>query len=211
VTLRSELRASIRNRLEDSGGSPLYPDATLNDYISYAIHEYGRWAPLTDTTTVAVATDATSITIPAPLQEQALVAVRDATGADVRVMNGRMGFGALREAYTEQAWRHFDGKIVLQRKVSSSEAGNWTIDHLTPRPIPTDDVTALSILPGDEPAVLELAVARAIHQRALEDYKRGDSKVANVGLTLARETREEARSIFTRSRRRAVGGWMDVA
>lgn len=211
MTTLLQLRTSLRLRLEDSGGTPLFADATLNDYIVQAIREYGRWAPLTTTTTVAVATDATTITIPSTIQEAGIVAVRDGTGADVRVMNGRVGYGALRSAYTEQAWRRFGGAITLQRKVASSEAGNWTVDHLAPRPTPAADGDTLSIDGGDEPVVIELAASVALKQRSVEDYKRGATKDSLAGMSLAADTKEEARAMFARQRRRAHGSYMDVA
>lgn len=210
MTTLAQLRTSLRLQLEDSGGSPLYADTTLNDYIVQAIRQYGTWAPLTKTTTTVVATDATTVTLPATVTEHLVVRVLDGTGADLRVMNGRVGYGVLRSAYTEQAFRVWDGKLILQRKVSSSEAGTWSLDHLIPRPTPAADGDTLSIIAGDEPVVLQLAYAASLQQRATEDYKRGDPHYSE-GRRLATEAKEAARVMFAQSRRRAHTTWMDVA
>jgi hypothetical protein len=45
VTVRSGLRATIRAELNDSGGTPLWSDALLNEWIAEAIRDYGRNLP----------------------------------------------------------------------------------------------------------------------------------------------------------------------
>jgi hypothetical protein len=58
MTTRAELRASLRERLEDTGDAPLWLDAALHEFLSQAIRVYGVAIPLqTTAVTAAVAAD----------------------------------------------------------------------------------------------------------------------------------------------------------
>ena len=83
------MRTSLRVRLEDTGGSPLFSDADLNEMLAQALGEYGSVVPKLALTTVTVAADATEITLPGTVSDYAMVALRDATGGDVRPMAAR--------------------------------------------------------------------------------------------------------------------------
>src|SRR5690349_11462559 len=45
MTTRAELRARIRSELNDAGGTPLWSDAALNQWLDEAIREYGEQLP----------------------------------------------------------------------------------------------------------------------------------------------------------------------
>ena len=209
MSTRLELRTSVRLRLEDSSGTPLYPDATLNDYLAQGLREYGTWAPLLATTAIAaVAVNSTTIALPANVPQHTITAVRDGAGADVRVMSGRTAYGPDRMVYHEQAWRIQAGSLRLQRAVGSAEAGTWNVDHLVGRVLVADDVTAQPIEAGDEPVVIQLAIAQAYEQRAFEDYKRG---VKSGNRESAADVRYVALTMFRLGRRLGQTTWMDVA
>ncbi|MBA2596818.1 MAG: hypothetical protein H0V00_09370, partial [Chloroflexia bacterium] len=59
MTTRIELRTALRLRLEDSGITPLWDDATLNECLAAAISAYGVAVPRQVTTGVTVPAGAT--------------------------------------------------------------------------------------------------------------------------------------------------------
>jgi hypothetical protein len=205
MATRAEMRTSLRIRLEDTGGSPLWSDGDLNDFLGEALQLYGRLNPPRAKTTVAVGAGATVIAAPAGVEPLLVVNVRDATGADVLLMNGRQGFGPARMVYTEQAWRAGAGELVLERAVAADEAGNWTIEYLGSRSLPGADGTAMPIEAGDEPVVLQLAEAGALRRRLTEDYKRGSE---SIDPELPRRVRDGAIDAYRQSRRRARGSYL---
>ena len=207
MATRGELRTQLRTRLEDTGGTPLWTDADLNDFLGRAMEEYGRWVPAQATTTTAVAAGVSEFAVPAAVSGQAVIRIFDGTDTELRVMNSNGLRPPAQMVYHEQAWRHFGGVIFLQRAVAASEAGTWTLDHLAARTLPAADGTAVSIEAGDEPIVLQLGVWAALYRRHIEDYKRGVAGDAAV-VTWAKE---EARTMFAARNRRIRGGWLGVA
>src|SRR5436853_6244386 len=63
MTTRTTLRTTIRTELNDSGGTTLWSDAVLNEFINQAIRSYSRELPkqATATITVVAGTDAYSL------------------------------------------------------------------------------------------------------------------------------------------------------
>lgn len=209
MSTRLSLRASVRARLEDTGGSPLFADADLNSFLADAVQEYGQHAPLRGLATAVVALDATQLSLPAGVPNLGTYRVRDGAGNDVRRQAARYGFGPAESTFTEQSWRENAGVIYLQRKVGSSEAGTWSLDYRRDRVLVADDVTAQPIEPGDEAVIVELVVARVYERRLFEDAKRG---VRNSDLrVLVERSRKRADDMMRDGSRRARQGWLDVA
>lgn len=212
MATRADLRASLRARLEDgAGNAPLFADGDLNDLLGRAIELYGRWVPKTATASAAgVVAGVTSVALPAAIGEATVVAVRDGAGAEVRVMATRTSpRPASSFVYHEQAFRVWGGALKLQRPVAAAEAGTWEVDYLAPRSVPTDETGAVDVAAGDEPLLLELALAAAYERRAFEGLKRGET--TSGLLSLAGDARSRAAKMVAERNRRAVGGWLDVA
>lgn len=208
MATRAESRASVRLRLEDTGGSPLFTDADLNDFLAEALQLYGRLNPPRAKATAAVAAGAVVVAAPAGVEPHLVVNVRDGTGADVLVMNGRQGYGPSASSWVAQAWRAGVGELVLERAVAAEEAGNWTLEYLGSRSLPGADGTAMPIEAGDEPVVVGLAVAAALQRRLTEDYKRG---AKSIDPELPQRIKDDAIAAYRQTRRRARGSWMAVA
>lgn len=206
----AEMRAMLRNRLEDTGASPLFADAVLNDFLGRATEVYGRWVPkaATANTAASVTAGSTSFALPAAVGESAVVAIRDGSGADVRPSNQRIGPAPASSGGSEQAFRVWGQTVRLQRAVGTAEAGTWQVDYLAPRVAQTVDANPVDVVAGDEPIVIELAVAAAYDRRAFEDNKRGSD--TDSLLEQAQAARDRAAWLFRQSNRRAVMGWVDV-
>ena len=207
MTTRAQLRTSIRERLEDTSGSPLWTDTALNEFLVTAVRIYGARLPRPATTaTAAVTVGATSVVLPAGVGENAIVAVRDAHGRDVAPATDRFGPAPADASGLVQAWRVWAGTLRLQRPVTGDEAGAWAIDSLSGRELVADDVSPQPIESGDESIVIALAAAQALERRAIEDAKRG-AKTSPVDGPAAR-CRAEAERLIAARKRRVRGGFL---
>jgi hypothetical protein len=207
---RAELRTVLRRRLEDTSGSPLWDDATLNDVLAGAIGRYGaRFAPEA-VATANVTIGATSVPVGvAGIVGERIARVLDETGAVVPRMGEAPGpVGAAPGVVElEQAWRWWDGELRLQRPAVAT--GAWRIEYRGGRSAPTDDLSPVDVLPGDEEIVLTLAAAIALRRRAVEDGKRGAYGRGNSpALALAERAETEAERLMARRTRRATGSWL---
>jgi hypothetical protein len=65
MTTRSGLRATIRLELNDGGGTPLWADGLLNEWIAEAIRDYSRNAPKQASTTLSSLAEQEEYALPA--------------------------------------------------------------------------------------------------------------------------------------------------
>ena len=196
---RAELRAALRRRLEDTGPSPLWDDATLDDALAGALAAYGGRVPKEAAVEVAVPAGATRVPVAASIDPARIVRVFDGAGAAVPWDEAPAGPA---DAGAGQAWRWWDGALLLRRPVGAP-AAPWRIEFFAARAAPIDDVAAIDVFPGDEGVVLVLAAAAALRRRATEDAKRGHL-VPTAPLAVAAEA--EAERLLGSRRRRARGG-----
>jgi hypothetical protein len=208
MTTRLELRTAVRRRLEDTGGSPLWDDAALNDFLAEAMRRYGARVPKEDSTTVNLSAGATSAVVTPALAASQVVRVFDGEGRLVPRQQAIEPDGAgLAGLVTAQAWRWWDSKLVLAQGAGAAEI--WQIDYLGGRSLPGDDVTAVDVIAGDEDIVVLLASATALRRRAIEDGKRGlgrNGATASIADS-AEVFQNEAERLLLARRRRARGGW----
>jgi hypothetical protein len=201
MATRLQLRTTLRERLEDTSGAPLWADATLNEFLASAMRAYGATFPQAATTaTAALVAGNTGVALPAGVPERSIVAVRDAHGRDVAKATQRQGPAPADATGLVQAWSVWAGTLRLQKSASGDEVGAWAIDYLAGRELVTDDVTAQPIETGDEPIVVALAGAQAMERRLVEDAKRG-ARVTEVGEAATRFAEEAGRLIAARKRR----------
>jgi hypothetical protein len=201
MTTRAELRTALRLRLEDSGATPLWDDATLDEALAKAIRTYGAAFPRQTTTGVTVAAGATQVATGVTLDPERITRVTDAAGIWVPPWppwEDRTG-----QRSPGQAWRWWDGDLILAEPAAASAAGVWTIEHLTGRTPPATDGEAVDMLPGDEELVLAFAAAAALARRAVEDTKR---RVRSDAGARAGAARQEAETLLRQRRRHARGG-----
>ena len=195
---RSDLRTALRLRLEDSGPTSLWDDATLNDSLAAAIRAYGVAVPRQVTTGVTVPAGATKVATGITLDPDRIARVTDAAGIWVPPWppwENRPG-----QRTPGQAWRWWSDELILAEPAASSGAGLWTVEHLTGRTPPTTDGEALDLLPSDEEILLTYSQAAALARRAVEDAKRG---LRTDAAARAESAREEAERLLSRRGRRA--------
>jgi hypothetical protein len=212
MTTRAELRTSLRERLEDTGASPLWTDATLNEYLMQAMRLYGVAIPLQTTAlTAAVPADAVLVVLPLGVDPDEIVAVRNPSGATVERFDDRLsGPTRLDGRGVAQAWYAWGTTLRFQRKITGpDEIGNWSIDYAGGRELVQSDVGAQPIVAGDEPVVVALAVATAFDRRAAEYGKRGDATASKEMREIAAAVREEAQGMISARRRRPRSGFLD--
>lgn len=199
MTTRADLRTALRLRLEDTGLAPLWDDATLNECIGAAIRAYGVAVPRQVTTGVTVPAGVKKVITGVTLDPARIARVTDAAGIwvppwppwDVQDAAGRRTPG--------QAWRWWNGDLILAEPAAASGAGIWMVEHWAGRLPPASDGDAGDVLPGDEEIVLGFAQAAALARRAVEDAKRGIRGDTAARADLARAAAE--RLLARRGRR----------
>lgn len=202
MATRAELRSAVRRRLEDTGASPLWDDAALNDFLAEAVRRYGTRFPQERSATVTVSAGATSVAVSPPLEGSRVVRVFDEAGRLVP----RQRASERNDAPAAQAWRWWGSTLVLARPAATT--GDWQIDYLGGRTLPDDDVTPVDVVPGDEDIIVLLAGASALRRRAVEDSKRGLGRGADAVAAAAAAFQREADRLISARRRRARGGWL---
>ncbi len=199
MTTRADLRASLRNRLEDPTPNPLWSDDLLHEFLREALHRYSARFPAEQTETVTAAGGELSLPLTDPF-----------TGRDiarVRLPNGELLPRAV-EGDPAPGWFGWNGALVLQ---TPAPAGNWQIDRFAPRELPADDVSPLDLPAGDDEIIVLQAAASALLRRSVEAGKRG---MDSSSLTLVRiaEAWERAADVLIRARfRRAIGSRLPPA
>lgn len=202
MTTRLELRDNIRRRLEDTGATPLWDDATLNEFLDDAIQHYGVRFPADRSVSVAVSDGATSVPVAAIQESAQIVRVLDGAGVLVPRIASETDDGIPAPG---QAWRWWAGNLVL---ASPATAGTWQIDYRGQRTLPVSDGDAIDIVAGDEEILAVLAAAMALRRRAIEDAKRGITRdrtgIAQDADPLYREAEERMQA----RRKQARGGYL---
>ncbi len=203
MATRLQLRTSLRTRLEDTAGSPLWADADLNEALVQSIRSYGQRVPLQKTSTVAIVANTTAYAIPTDAREDAVRALLNVDGDQLpRRQEARSGPGPANST-AEQAWSIWANQILLTSKPATTES--WSLQYLASRELVIDDVTEQPIEPGHEPIVIAYALMWAWDRRANEETKRGSKSDA----TRQREhAASEANRLIAAVRRRARGDWL---
>jgi hypothetical protein len=205
MATRAQLRTTLRERLEDTSGSPLWSDGALNEYLVGAVRAYGGTFPRQATgATAPLVVGNTGVALPAGVPERGIVSVRDAHGRDVPRSTERLGPAPADATGLMQAWSVWAGTLRLQRPVGGDEVGAWAIDYLAGRELVADDVSQQPIEAGDEPIVVALAGAQAMERRMVEDAKRG-APVTGVADAATRFADEASRLVAARKRRVRAG------
>ncbi|HXF82612.1 MAG TPA: hypothetical protein VNN19_07660 [bacterium] len=200
MTTRAELRAAIRTELNDGGGTPLWSDALLNEFIAQAIRRYGAQLPEEASTTIAVVAGQAAY----PLPDRFLRAVRvEQPAGTERVGDGRHPW----------SYRVFAGQLLLDP--APTQAGSdqeITLDYLRRYAEPAADGDTLATPSADDDVLVALVCARALDELALDESKRQRfSRVRSAdprGVAAAYERRAGER-IALRARVLRVGALVD--
>lgn len=198
MATRAELRAALRQRLEDTTLSPLWDDAALNEALAGAVRAYGLRMPKQVATPVVIAAGATEVVVPAVTGDpDRVVRLIDPRGRIVPAAAGDPAAGLV-----AQSWRWWSGALRLSQPALG---GTWRVEHLAPRPVPAADAGEVDLVAGDEELIVTLALAAALSRRATADAKRGARTELRA---LADAARAEAAQLFKARQRRVRGGWL---
>ncbi len=198
MTSRAELRAAVRQRLEDTTLSPLWDDAMLNEALAGAIRAYGLRLPKQVATSVVIVAGATEAAVPAVMGDPSrLVRLIDPRGRIVPAAAGDPAAGLV-----AQSWRWWEGALRFSQPALG---GTWRLEHLAPRHTPTTDVGDVDMSAGDDELIVALAMVAALRQRATADAKRGARSELRP---LVEAARAEAAQLFAARQRRVRGGWL---
>ena len=128
TTTLASARTRLRTGLEDSTGSPLWADGTLDEGMKRALDEYSQWSPAQATATFTAVAGDTSATVPAgALQIRRII---DPNGWVIPEQGAEPGryVGDL-----ELGWLVFAGEIRFSRALI---AGDYTVWYFTAHTFP---------------------------------------------------------------------------
>jgi hypothetical protein len=177
MTTRAQIRATIRNELNDAGGTPLWSDALLNEWLAEGLRDYGRRAGLAKSQTLVsvagqaaytLATDAIQVTrvehptgvyrVPAPFAAGDVAPTSAAIGVD-------SGVGA---PLIYDVWA---GTLTLSPP--PARAGeSIVVRYLGAYAEPSGDASVLDVPAREEEAMVFYVCRRALQWIGLDEAKR---------------------------------------
>lgn len=213
MTTRTALRTSIRTELSDTGGTPMFSDTLLNEWINEAIRTYSRELPEEASATVTVVADQAAYALPARTSQ--VIRVEQPKGAIRLPISGSrtsatsLGglFDLQNRVGTAGAWgfRLFGGNLILDpapTSIGSDE--DVRLDYLRGYAEPAADGDTLATPATDDDVLIHLTCSAALLWVAADESKRvryQETRGIAPGPT-ARGYAERARSaIGTRSSR----------
>jgi hypothetical protein len=210
MTTRPQVRAMLRNRLEDSGPDPLWSDEVLNDAIAEAVRRYSTNVPRQEVAALAVMTGDREIEVPEGVNALRVARVFDDRGM---IWPRWEGFSdappvPMGPAGGTRTWRVWANMILLGD--AAPRTGLWRVEHLVHRLTPADDDVQLDIQPNDEDIIIALALSVALSRRAISEGKRYTGKAGVHPLAAAaRSAQVDADRMFWSRLHRARGGSLD--
>jgi hypothetical protein len=209
MTTRAEIRARVRDELNDTGGVKLWSDGLLNRWIGEAIQEWSRVVPRDRTwQTTSTANDG-AYALPSDVLEVVRVehppglfrvrgGLHDGDAAPTADLSGWPG---TRPAGL--AWEHWGGEVVL---IPAPDASGEVIEvrYMGAYSVPSDDVTSLEVAALDEEALVLFAWERALRWIGLDEAKRQRFE-RQRGVDPLASRQEYARDFEALARRRRGG------
>ncbi len=172
MTTRLQLRMTLRRHLSDTGTHPLWDEPFLNDAITEAIRRYSIPVPRQAVAAIPVVTGDRELEMPENVNAMRVVHVFDDRGVPWRRWEQNAEPPPVPIGYPagSSIWRAWGTAIILGTQ--APRTGLWRIEHRANRVEPFDDVADLDVQPGDEDVILSLAIATALHRRAVDEGKR---------------------------------------
>lgn len=174
MTTRAELRARIRTELNDAGGTPLWSDSALNQWIDEAVRDYGEHLPREASTTLTSVADQASYTLPTDCDRALRVEHPDGVfrvplrliGGDALPGSEIVVGGPLIPTY--DVWA---GQVVLD---PAPTAGGEAIRlrYLATYPAPASDGATLATPSRDDALLIWGVCARALRWIDTDESKR---------------------------------------
>jgi len=175
MTTRLDLRMTLRRHLSDTGTHPLWDEPFLNDAITEAIRRYSIPLPRQAVAAIPVTAGDREIEVPEDVNAMRIVHAFGDHGTPWRRREQNETPpvpGGVSTGYPtgSSIWRAWGTTIILG--MPAPRTGLWRIEHRANRIEPGDDLSDLDVQPGDEDIILSLAIATALHRRAVDEGKR---------------------------------------
>lgn len=210
MTTRAEMRAMVRNRLEDAGPDPLWSDEVLNDAIAEAVRRYSTHVPRQEVAAIEVHAGDREIEVPENVNALRVARVFDDRGVlwPRWEGSGEAPPVPMGPSGGTPTWRAWGNTLLLG--MPAPRTSLWRVEHLVHRDAPVDDATPLDIQPNDEDIIVALALAVALSRRAISEGKRYTGRAGVHPLAAAaRSAQVDADRMFWARTHRARGGSLD--
>jgi hypothetical protein len=192
TTTLASARSRLRTALEDSSGSPLWADGTLDEGLKRSLDDYRQWSPAQATTTFTATAGDTTAAVPS-----GALKIERVTDPNGWVIPEQQGDPLRYVGDVELSWSLFAGDIQFTRPLI---AGDYTVWYYTARAFPSADGNNFDIPDSDIPLLVAGGVVYALEVRLVQEGKRGSSSETAMLLTAARRYYGDA----WRERRRVV-------
>lgn len=196
MTTRADVLARVRLRLEDTGVTPLWSDAEIEEGMRWMLDEYSAWWPEQDRVTVAVLADAREVTIPAGITR-----VLRVVDPNERVLPQRAGIPLGYDRDELASWEQWAGELVLTQAAEAGDYVLW-VEQAYGWPALTTDVWPTP--ERDISLIVAGAAQWCMEFRATEEWKRGSMPSGYEHRM--RAVRAEYRRQLDVRRRRVGGG-----
>jgi hypothetical protein len=177
MTTRAQLRSSIRTELNDSGGTPLWSDALLNELITQAIRTYGRELPRQARTTITVVADQDAYNLPTDFDRA--IRVEQPDGAFRVASSAFRGASSWADSQlgTRDAelgtYRVWASQIILSPAPGSTGSDqNLTLEYLARYAEPAADGDTIATPSYDDDVLVAFACADALRWIGADEAKR---------------------------------------
>jgi hypothetical protein len=209
VTTRLELRARARAELNDAGGTPLWSDAALNQWLDEAIREYGEHLPREASASLTSVAGQAEYALPGDVDRVLRVehpqglfrsAARPA-GGDVLAVET---IDLTCAPGTFDAW---GGQLVLQPAPDASGQA-IRVRYLATYATPTSDGATLTTPTRDDAVLVWAVCRRALRWIDTDESKRQrfERERGASAHQAANEYQREVRAAFDQRTRRVRGG-----
>ncbi|HZT08587.1 MAG TPA: hypothetical protein VFC51_16310 [Chloroflexota bacterium] len=210
MTTRAGLRSLVRQELGDAGGTQLWADALLNEWIAEAVRLYGRTLPKEATATITTVADQAAYALPANLER--VLRVEYPAGVPwsprlaLRQTQGEVG------AESGGSYGAFAGNLELNPAPSASGEA-VRLDYLARYAEPAADGDTLETPASDDDILLRLTVARALRWITLDEAKRQrfERQRGASASDVATLYEQEARDLMEERKRRVRTGTLSWA
>lgn len=205
---RANIRANMRDLINDTAGTPLWSDSALNAALSDAVARYGAWRPIPSTETLTVVAGVTSYGFPGDVPPDRPIALYTADMQRIPSAAPDRALPSPSNAHGIELAFWVAGSTIHLTRDPAALAGNWILTYNAPRSCPTNDTDPMPIVAGDEPIVLQIAAAQLFERRALDDAKHGPATAtARAQMQqIASYHRAAATALMRSANRRARGG-----
>jgi hypothetical protein len=206
MTTRLELRARVRAELNDAGGTPLWSDAALNQWLDEAIREYGEHLPREASVNLTSVAGQAEYALPVDLDRVLRVEHPDgafrvaarSAGGDVTAVD------AIDRSFLTGAYDAWGGQLELHPAPDASGEA-IRVRYLAAYAAPTSDGATLTTPMRDDAVLMWSVCSRALRWIDTDESKRQrfERERGASAHQAANEYQREVRAAYARRLQRA--------